>query len=360
MHPRTYALMAVAAGASMFLALVGTNLIIDPQGMFGTGLLPRTINANERYERFAAYRAAPDTYDGLLFGSSRASIMPLDELSRRMNGVKFATFAVAGGMLSDHLPVLEFVLREKARLGQRLRAVLMLIDIDVFGTPPQTNQNIQMLLPPPLTGENPVRFWWRYLTAIQFRTWGSVIREAQKKSRSAEAPKAGPTRAVHGIAAAAAETVRPASAHAKPLAPASDPAVPPRRGISDRGDFPRQIALLERFAALCRQHGTELIVVITPLHPSKEHDFDPDDISQAIEPISRIAPVWDFTGSYRLLDRPDLWRIDLMAHDTSHFGMEVALMMVRRIFGDAMPEAWKHFGRLRSARDQASGQSAGH
>src|SRR5712691_3421804 len=214
MHPRTYALMAVAAGASMFLALVGTNLIIDPQGMFGTGLLPRTINANERYERFVAYRAAPDTYDGLLFGSSRASIMPLDEVSRRMNGVKFASFAVAGGMLSDHLPVLEFVLREKARLGQRLRAVLMLI-------------------PPPLTGENPVRFWWRYLTAIQFRTWGSVIREARKKSRSAEAPKAGPTRVVQGIAAAATETVGPASAHAKPLTPASDPVLPPRRGISD-------------------------------------------------------------------------------------------------------------------------------
>ncbi len=351
MHPRTYALAAIAAGAGMFLALVATNLIIDPQAMFGTGVLPRTLNANERYVQFAAYQAAPGTYDGLLFGSSRAKIMPLDELSRRMNGVKFASFAVAGGMLSDHLPVLEFVLREKARLGQRLRAVLMLIDIDVFGTPPQTNQNIQMLLPPPLTGENPVRFWWRYLTAIQFRTWGSVIREARKKSRSAEAPKA-------GVAAAATEAVRPAIAHAKP--PASDPVLPPRRGISDRGDFPRQIALLERFAALCRQHGTEFIVVITPLHPSKEHDFDLDDISQAIEPISRIAPVWDFTGSYRLLDRPDLWRTDLMAHDTSHFGMEVALMMVRRIFGDAMPDAWKHFGELRSARGQASGQSAGH
>jgi hypothetical protein len=356
MHPRTYALMAVATGASMFLALVGTNLIIDPQGMFGTGLLPRTINANERYERFVAYRAAADAYDGLLFGSSRASIMPLDELSRRMNGVKFAGFAVAGGMLSDHLPVLEFVLREKARPGQRLRAVLLLIDIDIFGTPPQTNQNIQMLLPPPLTGENPVRFWWRYLTAIQFRTWGSVIREARKKSRSAEAPKAGPTRVMRGIAAAATEAVRPASAHAKP--PASDPVVPPRRGISERGDFPRQIALLERFAALCRQHGSELIVVITPLHPSKEHDFDPDDISQAIEPITRIAPVWDFTGSYRLLDRPELWRTDLMAHDTSHFDLEVALMMVRRIFGGAMPEAWKHFGHLRS--EQGPGETARH
>jgi hypothetical protein len=359
MHPRTYALAAIAAGAGMFLALVATNLIIDPQAMFGTGVLPRTLNANERYVQFAAYQASPGTYDGLLFGSSRAKIMPLDELSRRMRGVKFASFAVAGGTFSDHLPVLEFVVREKAKLGQRLRAVLLLIDIDEFGAPPLTNLSIQMLLPPPLTGEHPTRFWWRYLTAIQFRTWGSVIRQAWKKSRSAQGPNI-PTRILGTMDAALTAATRPAGAHAKPLPrPADpDPASPPRQRISERGYFAAEIALLERFVTLCRQQGLELIVATTPLHPAKEHLFDPDDLSQAIELISRVVPVWDFTGSYRLLDRPDLWRTDLMENDTSHFDLEVARMMLRRISGEEMPDAWKQFGRLRSG--QRPGENGRH
>jgi hypothetical protein len=359
MQPRTYALAAIAAGAGMFFALVATNLIIDPQGMFGTGLLPRTVNANERYERFAAYQAAPRTYDGLMFGSSRAKIMPLDELSRRMDGAKFAGFAVAGGMLSDHLPVLEFIAREKMKLGERIRAVVLLIDIDVFGTPPQTNLSIQMQLPPPLTGEHPVRFWWRYLTAIQFRTWGSVMREAHEKSHSAEAPKTIPARIMYAIAAAVTEAARPFIAHAKPGSDAAESLARPGERISDRSDFKPQIALLQRFVTLCRQQGAELIVAITPLHPAKERLFEPGNLSDAVELIGRVVPVWDFTGSYRLLDRPDLWRTDLMENDTSHFGLEVAHMMVARMFGDDVPEPWKHFGRLRSGGGQVSGASAG-
>src|ERR1700674_5019154 len=170
MLPRTYALTFVTLAAGLFLAVVGMNLAIDTQGVFGTGLLGKPLNPNVRYQNFVAYAAASDRYDGLLFGSSRAFDLPVEPL-QQMDGATFADFAVQFGMITDHLPVLEYVLREKAAKHERLRAVFLLLDADSLGDAPRTNRFLQTLLPPALTSERPLRFWWRYLTAIQVGTW---------------------------------------------------------------------------------------------------------------------------------------------------------------------------------------------
>ena len=77
-----------------------------------------------------------------------------------MDGARFANFGVAGGMVPDNLPALEYILRDKAGRGQRVKAVFLLLDIDPFRNPPTTNASIRLLLPPALSGDNPIRFWW--------------------------------------------------------------------------------------------------------------------------------------------------------------------------------------------------------
>src|SRR6476619_8657248 len=107
MQAKAYALTTLAAGAGLFATLVGANLILDPHAVFGTGLFGKSPNSNDRYERFITYKTNSGSYDGLLFGSSRAVVFSPDELSTRMNGTHFDSFAVNGGSLFDHLPVLE-------------------------------------------------------------------------------------------------------------------------------------------------------------------------------------------------------------------------------------------------------------
>ena len=182
---RTYALSLMTFGAGLFLATVAINLAIDSQGVFGTGVLGQPLNANARYQRFVAYQAASDRYDGLLFGSSRALDLPVAQL-QRMDGATFASFAVQFGLVTDDLPVLEYVLGEKAAKRKRLRAVFLLLDADAIGDQPRTNRFLQTMLAPPLTGEQPLRFWWRYLTAIQVGTWRGEIVRAWTKSPARE------------------------------------------------------------------------------------------------------------------------------------------------------------------------------
>ena len=86
-----------------------------------------------------------------------------------------AKFDVTAGMITDHLPALEYVLRDKAARGEKIKAALLLIDVDSFGKLPATNVNIDSFLPPELSGEHPARFWWRYLTVFQFRMWRGII-----------------------------------------------------------------------------------------------------------------------------------------------------------------------------------------
>ena len=363
MTSRTYALILSSVGILLFLAVACANVIVDPEFVFATKLLTRTGSGNERLERFRAYEAAPDRYDGLLFGSSRARFIPLDELSKRTDGVTFASFSVGQGLLSDHVPVLEYILRQKASSKTGLRAVFLLLDIDFFGTPPLTNQFNYAMLPPALMGESQVRFLWRHLTAIQFKTWRSRIRQALSGNEQPIRPLRQYCFVAEGKDCAPEPTAAPVPTPAPAPGPATAPTAAPAEAsvqsalqpqllrVTDRIDFRQQLALLDHFAALCRTNGVRLVVAIAPVFPSSERQFNSGDLDDAIDRISEIVPVWDFShASDWPSDHADLWL------DAGHFLQPVGLMMLRRIFDQDMPPEWGKFGRYRSRSTRNPGQ----
>jgi hypothetical protein len=337
--PKRYALTLIAAGFALLGAVVAANVLIDPQRMFGTELFPDKRNANDRYLRYLAYRKAEPRIGGLVFASSRGSGIPLDVLSAHTGGVTYADFTVGFGMITDHLPVLERAIRDKASRGERLKYVFLLLDADFLGERPSTNRNPQTHLHPDLTGEDPIRFWIRYLTAIQFRAWRDDVRRAflPKAARAAlDRPAVQPPLPRVRLAALG---------NAMPLLPL--PKEPMR--VTARPDYQRQLALLRRFAELCRQHGTELVVATSPLHRTMIGYIDMQDRAAAVADVSRITPVWDFGAPPWLSDRGDLWA------DHSHFTAAVGRMMIERIFTGALPAGARPFGERRPAAGPAAG-----
>jgi hypothetical protein len=332
MQPRAYAITLSAWALSLFLAVAGTNLVIDPMGVFGTKLLPRSLNANDRYAKLAEFQSQPDRFDGLFFGSSRSEAIPRDELSQHLAGVTFANFGVVGGMLTDHLAVLDYVLREKTAKGQRIRAVFILLDPDTFGRRPFTNESLTFAMPPALSGESPVRFWWRNLIAIQFAVWRSALREVLVMSRLPQSDD---------VLWRLIGSAIPGTANAQSMITPSPPDAPIAEKLTDRPLYPQHLELWRRFVTLCRENSIELMVAISPLSHHFASEYDPSDLSRAIDDINRLAPVWDFTDNGWVSNNPKLWR------DDSHFGSEVGRMMVERIFGDPVPPEWEGFGQLK-------------
>jgi hypothetical protein len=321
-HPRTYCLSFVATAFALFAAVAGLNLALDPQAAFGTRLVPSSFR-NDRFVQFAAYQEAADTYDGVLFASSRGRFIPPDELGKRMNA-NFAVFTLDGGTLSDHVPLLEFIIRQKTARQKPLKAVMLLLDVEEVGNPPAALLFDNTVMPPEVRGENKLRFWWRHLTWVQLRAWRGAIREARRLADTIVEP----------------EQDEEASDQINPQVPFA--ASPLHKTIRQRDGFDRDLGLLRRFVTLCREHRISLVVAVSPLNPRNPVLRDPD-LAQAIDRISAVVPLWDFTRQTHLL--PDLKRYWMA--DGSHFTDEVGRLMLRRMFGEELPGPWKDFGEPR-------------
>ena len=333
-----YALTLIVVSFVLFIAVVAANVLIDPQRVFGLELFPNKRNENLRYAQYLAYRKAEPSFGGLLFASSRGSGIPLDVLSARTGGVRYADFTVGAGMITDHLPVLERAIRDKAARGEQLKQVFLLLDIDLLGERPSTNRNPQTQLHPDLTGEDPVRFWVRYLTAIQFHAWRDDVRRASlpKGAVLDEPVPAEPPM----------PRIRLATLGPPPLPLPKEP-----MRVTARPDYQRQLALLRRFAELCRDNGINLTIATSPIHRITLSYVDVNDLMAAVADVSRITPLWDFGSPSWLSDRHDLWA------DHSHFTAEVGRMMIERITTGALPPGGLPFGvRRPPAEPSATGR----
>src|SRR5436305_15193406 len=122
-RPRIFALALIAGCVAVLGATMAANFILDPQYVFGTPLTREDDNANYRYHRLRQYQKGRDRFEGLLFASSRGKAIDAGELAAKMGTRAVAKFDVTAGMITDHLPALEYVLRDKAR-GGRIGAVL--------------------------------------------------------------------------------------------------------------------------------------------------------------------------------------------------------------------------------------------
>jgi hypothetical protein len=327
MNARAFAFALIAIGAGLLAGTMATNLAVDPEAVFGTHPNALRVNANSRWQRYLEYRDARQHPDGVIFASSRGNSFERGDLARALGVESVASFSLTYGMISDHLPTLEYLLRDKAARGERLRSVLLMLDVDHFGKVPWTNTNLDGFLPPEISGEHPARFWWRYLTAFQLRVWVATIREVP--GRRVERPG-------RPAVVEAAMLPRVALPDISALRLAARPAR--QYDIVLRPQLDAHLAMLARFAALCRQHDVRLTVVTSPLNRLNARDYDPAELARVTARISSAVPIWDFGMPDWLSDRGELWL------DPSHFGPEVARMMLDRIFHSSGPQG---FGTLR-------------
>ncbi len=355
MPARRYACHVIFCAFFTFLCVVATNLLIDPQGVFGTGIFGASPNLNFRYASLKNYQKTSDRNDSLLFGSSRARAFSIPALSSRMEGGDFASFWFPDGTLVDFLPFLEYVANQKAAQGKHPKAVFLLLDMDFLGRRLEaTHQAIQMMMPPGLPGQSAAEFWWKNLSAVVFRSWINTVKAYLRQAPGSGTQARSSDTAFPSLyeAATGREGFAPANvelvADGVPAADNADPSaadnVDPRTGdqlerVTMRPDFPRHIQALERIVSLCRDNHIELVIATSPLSVEEMAEYNWTDMAKARDIVSRIAPIWYFSDTGHLLDRPELW------DDPSHFKPVVADMMLRRIFGETVPDAWKSFGR---------------
>src|SRR5207249_5541648 len=97
--------------------------------------------------------------------------------------------------------------------------------------------------------------------------------------------------------------------------------------VNTRPNLAAHLGLVARFVALCRANAVELTVATTPMRADRSFLYDPADLRDVVERLSRIVPLWDFTSPAWLAADIRYW------DDSSHFKPIVAEMMLDRISG---------------------------
>jgi hypothetical protein len=102
---RSLALWTVGVFLAVILSVAGVNLLVDPYGAFGTGLLP-PITWQDREEKARLFEKEPSR-ELLILGSSR--VMKLDPLEARgLTGLTAFNFGVMAARPEDYLAVMRF------------------------------------------------------------------------------------------------------------------------------------------------------------------------------------------------------------------------------------------------------------
>jgi hypothetical protein len=368
MTNRTFSLGLIAGALCLFIATVLANIVLDPQSMFGTHFVTTHISWNDRYNRFLAYQRDARQVDGLLFGSSRGGVFDVADMARLTGNEDVASFAVTAGAIPDYLAFLQYIVRDKAAHGERLRSVLLLLDPDNFGTTPWGNRNLDSFLPPEVSGESKLRFWMRYLVAFQFGSWreslrrtfgishrpeGLAITDHSGSSGNTEvagradagrliASDVGQDRAIAPIHQVPVEAAGP-QATTKQLADAYSPLA--RMRNSFKPFLGPQIDDFKKFVLLCRNNGIQLTVAFNPLQEINALSFEPGHLEAMVQRINQLADVWDFSAPAWLARDPSYWL------DNSHFKPEIAAMMLERMFGNGAGVP-ADFGRFRARTSQ--------
>ena len=115
--------------------------------------------------------------------------------------------------------------------------------------------------------------------------------------------------------------------------------------VATRPNLAAHLDLVARFVALCRANGVHLTVATTPMRVDAAFLYDPADLRDVVERLSRIVPVWDFTAPAWLATDIAYW------DDRSHFKPSVSQMMLERMFGSNGPQ---DFGVLRQSKPQTA------
>ncbi len=327
---RRFSLVMILGAALLFLSTIAANVVFDPEYVFRTGLFPQTLNWNERAGKLKIYQREASAVDALLFSSSRGNQLDRNLLAKDMGASHLLSMSMSFGMITDHLPNLAYILRDKASRGERIKAVMLLLDPDFFGKPAWTDSNINSFLPPEISTESAAKYWWRYLTVFQYRLWRDVWRtpRAQAAPVVAGRPDAPATEAIPAVARVPIPTISEDY----------------RRAFNSvRPDIERQIALLKRFVQLCRDNNVKLTVAMSPLIDQNLDWHEPGVIDALVARVATVVPLWDFNSPPLIAKRRDYWL------DFSHFDAATGTMMINRMFGTPNPPEFAEFGKLRGA-----------
>ncbi len=170
---KRYITLAGLAWAGVYFLVFALNCLVDPLWYFqGNRLTDRNFAFNERLSKLNQLLRAPDQYDCLIFGSSRATLLP----ASAFEGFRCFNLSFSGGQVEDFLAFAEYL----RHVGMRPRLIIVGVDGFNFQSSGRDAPNIPDFV---LTKQPPAPFLKTYLSMDSLRMSLLTLRDKSPMPR---------------------------------------------------------------------------------------------------------------------------------------------------------------------------------
>jgi hypothetical protein len=293
-------------GALSVTPLVAYNVILDPYSVLRKDYQSMWICPNERYVKTDYILSHPTKYDSFLFGSSRVSQIPVDELDKA-TGHTYYNMTIVSGVVAENLKILKLFLRK----GVKVKNVA--IGLDYFSFQMLPLEVLVRNLMYPETLEDKIKFYYTYLF---LEPDSGMLHEIKFNGKDAFYDIAG-TGGYDFIKREENLKLHPREHEAKFKAPVF---VICKSRIEDTLNEIREIK------NICKENGINLLVFLNPGH---SFSYLCDDIKFMNTVRSRLAELtdfWDFSSASSITED------NYNYYDIIHFRKKIGAMMVERMY----------------------------
>ncbi|NPA81272.1 MAG: hypothetical protein GXO31_01555 [Epsilonproteobacteria bacterium] len=316
--------VGVALLTFSFIFLVAAlNYVIDPYYIFHSEFLKTNEYINERYNKVEYLRKAHTKYNSYIFGSSRASCLVNEDFERYIPNSRFYNMTMSVATLSEESRILVFMIKN----GYKIDNIILSVDMDInlhydFHNNDYLRYNHYLI-----TKENPLLFYYRYLSAFSYEVmWDKIEVNLGKREKSPHAFYDLENSGRFFFKTQEKKIAKDQKAYIKSVLDLNINKVSRVIVLKDK-IFEKNMEAYKNIVSLCKKHDINLIVLIPPHNYNVMNKMDINSYLTLLKRMAEIYPFWNFSGYNRVtMD-------NRYFYESVHFRPIVSPWIADRIFG---------------------------
>jgi AraC-like DNA-binding protein len=313
MNSKKYIKLTLLFASIIILANVLINIIIDPFGIFGTKILPKSYQPNERFIKIEYLKSNHNKYDSYIFGSSRVGVYQPSWVQEYIPS-KWYNFTLSGANIEDYLLHLKYFIKQK----YEIKNLIIQIDLDSIAQYSHSSSDYLFKYHYDISGTNMLKYYQEYSMIFPIKNFSEKIKFNLHPDEREYSIVTGAWKRVDKDR----YIVKNPSLHNK--LPIFSQNLKVVENINSK--FDTIIDSLKEITQIAKNNNINLYIFTTPHHKSMTKSFSFHSIEQFYLAISKFTTFYSFSQINEITSN------NLNYYEISHYRPMVAKLVLKSIF----------------------------
>ncbi len=316
--------------SSVVIMIALLNYLIDPFGVFHTGLLEKSKSLNERVVKIDYLKENKKRYNGFMFGSSTMGTTDPKVLEKYVPNSKFYNLTCSSSNMYDFKMLIIYLIKESFDV-KNLYLQIDLTSMREYGKHPNHAQKHHYAI----TDDSSWKFYLEYLTIFPFEALKAKVMMSitDADATKFDVENSGMWFVKHkDIAREKDLDAYIAKEHSFK-----------KKSRRTRGEEKSIDAIMgdyQEIVKLCKDNGITLTVLTTAYNHLRMDAFKIDDVIRFVGRLASYHDIWYFSGYNSVTND------DKNFYEVNHYISEIGALKAARIYHDSSAEVPADFGVL--------------